>query len=83
MKSYHHSLGPGFPRQNFYSPPSLHVHDAKMDRIICASRNEYVVLSECCPERPYIEVQVPADATSVEEIALRITSHDQGRFSPI
>lgn len=49
-----------------------------MDYVARASRDDYIVISEYCPERPYLEIQLPDNVTHVEKLLVNITSHDQG-----
>ena len=49
-----------------------------MDYVARASRNDHIVISEYCPERPYLEIQLPDNVTHVDKLLINITSHDQG-----
>lgn len=33
-----------------------------------------------CPERPYVQLQVPVNAKSVQQVKFTIVSHDQGKI---
>ena len=49
-----------------------------MDYVARANRDDRVVISEFCPERPYLEIQLPDNVTHIEKLLINITSHDQG-----
>ncbi|KAF2705763.1 HET-domain-containing protein [Pleomassaria siparia CBS 279.74] len=49
-----------------------------MDYFASTSREKRINVCEYCPERPYVELQLPTNVTHVEKIVIRITSHDQG-----
>jgi hypothetical protein len=49
-----------------------------MDYVVRTSREDRFVISEYCPERPYLEIQLPENVTHVEKLIVNITSHDQG-----
>jgi hypothetical protein len=49
-----------------------------MDYIARVSRDDRIVISEFCPERPYLEIQLPDNVTDIEKLFINITSHDQG-----
>ena len=43
-----------------------------------AQRNGTVTVPQYCPERAYVELQVPEPAVTVRRIIFRTVSHDQG-----
>lgn len=53
-----------------------------MDPIIqecTAEHKELLQIHDHCPERAYVEVQVPADAKKVVAVTFIAVSHDQGK----
>jgi hypothetical protein len=43
-----------------------------------AKRTGLITVSQYCPERPYVELQVPQDVHLVHRIVFKTISHDQG-----
>lgn len=53
-----------------------------MDAVIqecVAEHKELLQVHDHCPERAYVEVQVPADAKKVVAVTFTAVSHDQGK----
>ena len=42
-------------------------------------REDIFQVCRICPERPYVELQVPENSRSIHRVDFTITSHDQGR----
>ena len=47
-------------------------------REISTERRDVVNVSGYCPERPYLELQVPVDSDTVQSVQFSIRSRDQG-----
>lgn len=47
---------------------------------VAVSRSARVEVGECCPRQPYVELQIPENAKSVQRVAVTTISHDQGQF---
>lgn len=45
------------------------------------NRSELVESCQCCPARPYLEIDVPHEMISVEKLTIVTISHDQGALS--
>lgn len=43
-----------------------------------AERSEPEVVTQYCPERPYVELRIPLELLHIRRIIFRINSHDQG-----
>lgn len=51
---------------------------ASMIRERRAERTELVQVHDHCPDRPYIELEVPEDAKTVVGVTFSVISRDQG-----
>lgn len=47
-------------------------------KTVGAARSALIIVSEYCPERPYVELEVPSDIEIVTEVTFKTVSHDQG-----
>jgi hypothetical protein len=43
-----------------------------------AAQSESIVVTQYCPERPYVELRIPSELEVIRRIVFKITSHDQG-----
>lgn len=46
-----------------------------------ASRSESEVVTQYCPERPYVELRIPLELGYIHRIVFKIDAHDQGKKS--
>jgi len=58
---------------------------AEEEEVVILSRQRRDPIEVCrnCPQRIYIELGIPADVQSVDQIVFTLSSHDQGRFSSL
>lgn len=47
-------------------------------RKFTAKQSEPTTVAQYCPERPYVELRVPAEVQVIRRIVFKISSHDQG-----
>lgn len=50
-------------------------------RTFVASRSETEVVTQYCPERPYVELRIPSELRYIRRIIFKIDAHDQGENS--
>jgi hypothetical protein len=47
-----------------------------------AKRSELEIVTQYCPERPYVELRIPLELRHIRCIVFKIDSHDQGDDGP-
>jgi hypothetical protein len=47
-------------------------------RTFSAKRSELEIVTQYCPERPYVELHIPSELRFIRRIIFKIDSHDQG-----
>ena len=52
-------------------------------KLCTAERADLIQVHDHCPERPYVELEVPQDAKSVIAVSFTAISRDQGQSPPI
>ncbi|GAB1318199.1 Heterokaryon incompatibility domain-containing protein [Madurella fahalii] len=54
--------------------------DTRNMAVFRSTRKDFVVTSQFCPRRPYVELRLPENVLVVDSIVFTTISHDQGEF---